>query len=51
MDTSLREAKSLTPRIYDRVGDLFRARYGEYAGWAHRYVGLERSRGPSNGKP
>ena len=27
-------AKSLTPTIYNRVGDLFRDRF-EYAGWAH----------------
>lgn len=34
-DRSLIEAKSLTPRIYERVGDLFRARFGSHAGWAH----------------
>lgn len=34
-DRSLTQAKSLTPAIYDRVGELFRSRYGEYAGWAH----------------
>lgn len=38
MDASLREAKSLTPKIYQRVGELFRARFGAYAGWAHRCV-------------
>lgn len=34
-DRQLLDAKSLTPAVYDRVGDLFRERYGEYAGWAH----------------
>lgn len=34
-DRSLLEAKSLTPQVYKRVGELFRERYGEYAGWAH----------------
>lgn len=28
--------KSLTPTVYDKIGDLFRERYGPYAGWAHR---------------
>jgi N-glycosylase/DNA lyase len=32
--TVLGQAKSLTPTIYKRVGDLFRDRF-EYAGWAH----------------
>ena len=32
--TVLGEAKSLTPTVYKRVGDLFRDRF-EYAGWAH----------------
>jgi hypothetical protein len=36
-DTSLASAKSLTPAVYERVGDLFRSRYGPYAGWAHRW--------------
>ena len=31
-DPTLKEAKSLTPAIYNRVGDLFRDRYGTYAG-------------------
>jgi N-glycosylase/DNA lyase len=35
MDPTLREAKSITPKIYKRVGDLFRDRYGDKAGWAH----------------
>ena len=29
------ENKSLTPRTYRAVGDLFRSIHGEYAGWAH----------------
>lgn len=33
-DPSLQEAKSLTPSVYERVGDLFRDRFGERAGWA-----------------
>ena len=33
--TVLGEAKSLTPKVYGRVGDLFRDRFGERAGWAH----------------
>mmetsp|Transcript_295 Transcript_295/g.635 ORF Transcript_295/g.635 Transcript_295/m.635 type:complete len:424 (-) Transcript_295:39-1310(-) len=35
LDPSLAETKSLTPKIYQRVGDLWRSRYGEHAGWAH----------------
>ena len=36
LDPSLREAKSLTPAVYERVGELFRGRYrGGHAGWAH----------------
>jgi len=31
----LRAASSLTPRVYDSVGELFRGRYGSHAGWAH----------------
>jgi len=34
-DPALSASKSLTPAIYDRVGDLFRTRYGPHAGWAH----------------
>ena len=34
-DPTLRECSSLTPTVYDRVGDLFRERYGAHAGWAH----------------
>jgi len=33
--TVLGQAKSLTPTIYKRVGDLFRNRFCNYAGWAH----------------
>ena len=36
LDPSLRDAKSLTPKVYARVGDAFRAKYGSHAGWAHR---------------
>ena len=32
-DPSLKGSKSLTPAIYERVGDLFRDRYGPHAGW------------------
>ena len=35
LDPTLSEAKSITPAVYDRVGDLFRGRYGSHAGWAH----------------
>ena len=36
LDASLRDARSITPGVYNRVGDLFRARYpGGHAGWAH----------------
>ncbi|CAM9361973.1 unnamed protein product [Pylaiella littoralis] len=34
-DPSLLDCKSLTPTVYARVGDLFRDRFGERAGWAH----------------
>ncbi|KAL3759144.1 hypothetical protein ACHAWU_008596 [Discostella pseudostelligera] len=33
--TVLGEAKSITPTIYKRVGDLFRDRFTNYPGWAH----------------
>ena len=33
--TVLGQAKSLTPTIYKRVGDLFRSRFPRFAGWAH----------------
>jgi len=35
MDRNLVEVKSITPKVYKRVGDLFREKYGSYAGWAH----------------
>ena len=31
----LSEAKSITPRIYNTVGDKFREVFGPFAGWAH----------------
>ena len=34
-DPSLRSVKSLTPAIYARVGDIFRAKFGAHGGWAH----------------
>jgi len=34
-DPSLDERASLTPAVYEAVGDLFRARFGATAGWAH----------------
>lgn len=33
--TVLGQAKSLTPTIYKRVGNLFRTRFASRAGWAH----------------
>ena len=36
LDPALANLKSLTPTVYERVGELFRARYGaSHAGWAH----------------
>jgi N-glycosylase/DNA lyase len=35
LDASLSEAKSLTPAVYERVGNIFRDTYGARAGWAH----------------
>ena len=36
LDPKLTESKSLTPLVYERVGDLFRDKYGaSHAGWAH----------------
>lgn len=32
---TLAACKSLTPTVYDRVGSIFRSRYGSHAGWAH----------------
>lgn len=31
----LKDAKSLTPTIYENVGDIFRSKFGDKAGWAH----------------
>ena len=35
MDPSLAKCKSITPRVYERVGRLFRDRFGSHVGWAH----------------
>ena len=32
------QGRSLTERVYWQVGDFFRARFGEYAGWAHNVL-------------
>lgn len=29
-----REAKSMTPKLYNEIGDAFRVVYGPFAGWA-----------------
>lgn len=34
-DPSLANHKSLTPTVYEKVGDIFRDKFGPYAGWAH----------------
>ena len=34
-DCSLLETKSLTPKIYQRVGELFRKKFPQKAAWAH----------------
>ncbi|CAE8606943.1 unnamed protein product, partial [Polarella glacialis] len=34
-EPALRRAKSLTPAVYEQVGDAFRSRFGHFAGWAH----------------
>ena len=34
-DASLRSRKSLTPAVYEAVGDVFRARFPRHTGWAH----------------
>lgn len=34
-DQALAHVKSLTPAVYQQVGDIFRNRFGDYAGWAH----------------
>jgi len=38
LDPSLADAKSITPRIYRKVGGLFRDKYGAHAGWAHSWL-------------
>ncbi|MCS6829025.1 MAG: hypothetical protein NZ749_00110 [bacterium] len=32
------QGRSLTERVYRQIGDHFRARFGEYAGWAHNVL-------------
>jgi len=34
-DSTILFGKSLTPTVYKQVGDLFRIRFGPFAGWAH----------------
>lgn len=34
-DPTLKDVKSITPTVYEQVGDLFRDRFGDKAGWAH----------------
>ena len=34
-DSTLAQRKSLTPTVYEAVGDIFRSRFGPFAGWAH----------------
>ena len=34
-DCSLRSTKSLTPTVYENVGDIFRKLFPNKAGWAH----------------
>ena len=34
-DATLEDCASITPTVYERVGDLFRDRFGATAGWAH----------------
>ena len=33
--SALKDAKSLTPTIYEQVGDIFRSKFTSKAGWAH----------------
>jgi N-glycosylase/DNA lyase len=33
-----RTMKTLTPKAYDEIADLFRQRFGEYSGWAQQYL-------------
>ena len=47
-DVNLVNAKSLTPKIYNRVGELFRGRFGMHAGWAHSLLfAVFKSKGPT----
>ncbi|MHB1460872.1 MAG: DNA glycosylase [Armatimonadota bacterium] len=32
------DAKSITPKIYVGIGDFFRERFGDHAGWAHNLL-------------
>ena len=32
------QGKSLTPKLYEVVGEAFRSRYGSHAGWAHCWL-------------
>lgn len=36
-EPALRTAKSLTPHVYEAVGDIFRSKFGESAGWVSSY--------------
>lgn len=36
------KGKSLTERRYNAIGDMFRERFGELAGWAHQYLFYDR---------
>eukprot|EP00922_Rhytidocystis_sp_ex-Travisia-forbesii_P006858 GHVS01010014.1.p1 GENE.GHVS01010014.1~~GHVS01010014.1.p1 ORF type:complete len:319 (+),score=35.49 GHVS01010014.1:272-1228(+) len=38
MDPSLRCIKSLTPAVCDSVGNMFRQKFGDFAGWAHSFL-------------
>uniref|UniRef100_A0A0G4HDJ4 DNA-(apurinic or apyrimidinic site) lyase n=1 Tax=Chromera velia CCMP2878 TaxID=1169474 RepID=A0A0G4HDJ4_9ALVE len=38
LDPSLASCKSLTPTVYERVGNLFRNRFSPCAGWAHALI-------------
>jgi len=33
--TLMDESKSLTPKVYREVGEIFRSRFASHAGWAH----------------
>ena len=34
-------ARSLTPKVYEQLGDVYRQRFGSYAGWAQQYLFYE----------